>query len=427
MSLASEATQEHRWFKEPTEPVNARFITSLVIAQLLFFIALLGPAIVGMALKVQAIVPDAQKAGAIATVMGVGATAALIANCVFGRLSDRTTSRFGRRRPWIIAGTILMTIAFLVIALGQSVPVVAAGWFFAQLGANATFSPFIATIADQVPEFQRAKISAMLGIAQNVGILGGTYVAEVFSGQMMIMFVGPAVVAVVAMTVYALILPDQVLPQQPPSMTLKDWFTTFWVSPIKHTDFALNWWSRFLITLGSFMFTTFRLFFLQDRMDLTEKEALGVITMSVLIYTVALVISGYVAGWLSDRTGRRKPFVAASCVLFGIGTALLANIHTVGGFYGVEALMGFAYGIYMGVDLALVVDVLPDPDDAAKDLGVFNIANAMPQTLAPVVGAALVGLGATAADPRNYIPLCIGAGVSAIIGGVLVLFIRKVK
>ncbi|MFD4422312.1 MFS transporter [Agromyces sp. NPDC058484] len=420
--------REHHWFPEPTEPAPRKYIVGLIVAQLIFFIALLGPAIIGVGLKVISIVPaeGTERESAVALIAGLGAAGALVGNVVFGRLSDRTTSKWGRRRPWIVSGTVVMTIGFFIMAIGPYVPVVAAGWLVAQLGANATLAPFIATISDQVPKFQRGSISALVGISQNVGILGGTYVAELFQDQMIIMFVGPSILAIGAMVVFAFLLPDQVLPVRPPRMNLAEWVTTFWVSPVKNPDYALAWWSRFLVILATFMFTTFRVFYVNRQLGAPEDEVASVITISVLIYTIALVATAWVAGKLSDKTGRRKIFVAGSAVIFAIGTVMLAYTNDVTMFYIVEAILGFAYGIYMGVDLALVVDVLPNPDDAGKDLGVFNIANALPQTIAPLLGGILVGIGA-AAGGANYPLLMWSAGILALIGAVVILPIKKVR
>ena len=318
-----------------------------------------------------------------------------------------------------------MTFAFLVMALGQNVPVVTAGWCLAQLGANATLAPFIATISDQVPKFQRGSVSALLGIAQNVGILGGSYVAQLFQHHMVILFVVPSIFAIGAMLLFAFVLPDQRLRTRPPRMDLREWVTTFWVNPLKYPDFAFAWWSRFLITLATFMFTTFRLFFLQDELGVPKDKAPAAVTIGVLVYTVALVASGWVAGKISDRTGRRKFLVAGSTLLFGVGIVALAHVTTVHQFYMVEALMGLAYGIYVGVDLALVVDVLPNPDDSGKDLGVFNMANALPQTVAPVFGAAL--LAVNSAVNQNYTLLLYTAGVASLLGALIVLPIKKVR
>jgi MFS family permease len=416
---------EHHWFAEPTTPVGSRYVIGLLVAQFVFFVALLGPAIIGIAVKVQKIVPDEQKTSATGLVFGVGALFAVIGNVLFGRLSDRTTSRWGRRRPWIVGGTVVMTVAFVIIALGQSVPVVAAGWCLAQLGANATLAPFIATISDQVPKFQRGSVSALLGIAQNIGILGGTYLAQLFANQMVVLFVVPSIFAIGAMLLFAFILPDQRLKVRPPSMTLGEWVATFWLNPLKHPDFAFAWWSRFLITLATFMFTAFRLFYLQDKLGLSLADAPAAVSLGVLIYTIALVASGWVAGRISDRTGRRKLLVAGSTLLFGLGIVMLAHVSSVSGFYVVEAVLGVAYGIYVGVDLALVVDVLPNPDDSGKDLGVFNMANALPQTVAPVFGAALLAFHS--ANNQNYDLLLYTAGVAALIGALIVLPIKKVR
>ena len=220
-------------------------------------------------------------------------------------------------------------------------------------------------------------------------------------------------------------LPDQHMPVKPPAMTLREWGETFWVSPTQNPDYALAWWGRFLITLGSFMFTTYRLFFLMHWINLSQERAMTVVTVSVLIYTVTLVLFGYIGGWLSDKLGRRKMFVFASSALFGVGLALLAHAHTVPMFYAVEALMGAAFGIYMGVDLALVIDVLPNPDEAGKDLGVFNIANALPQSLGPALAGILVAVGS--AQHMNYTLLCYVAGACAILGGILIIPIKKVR
>jgi MFS family permease len=425
VALDVEDPHQHHWFAEPTKPVTWKYTAALVFAQFVFFVALLGPAIIGIGVKVQQIVPDAEKTSALGTVAGFGALFAVIGNVLFGRFSDRTTSRLGRRRPWIVGGTVVMTLAFLVMALGQSVPVVTAGWCLAQLGANATLAPFIATISDQVPKFQRGSVSALLGIAQNVGILGGTYVAQLFQHHMLILFVAPAILSIGAMLLFAFVLPDQRLKVRPPRMTVGEWITTFWLNPLKYPDFAFAWWSRFLITLATFMFTTFRLFFLQDELGVPKGKAPAAVTIGVLVYTVALVASGWVAGKISDRTGRRKFLVAGSTLLFGVGIVALAHVTTVHQFYMVEALMGVAYGIYVGVDLALVVDVLPNPDDSGKDLGVFNMANALPQTVAPVFGAAL--LAVNSAVNQNYTLLLYTAGVASLLGALIVLPIKKVR
>ena len=155
-------------------------------------------------------------------------------------------------------------------------------------------------------------------------------------------------------------------------------------------------------------------------MEVPEAQIPSVISTSVLIYTIALVASSYVAGKLSDKIGKRKVCVWSSTALFAVGTFALIYVYDVPTFCILEAVLGLAYGIYVGVDLALVVDVLPNPEDSAKDLGVLNIANALPQSLASVVGVALLAMGG-----QNYLALFIGAAVIGVLGAITILPVRS--
>jgi MFS family permease len=265
----------------------------------------------------------------------------------------------------------------------------------------------------------------MVGIMQNVGVLGASQIAVRLTDSMVGLFMVPAAVGVIGMVVYALVLDDPVLETRPARLDLRTLASTFWVNPFTNPDYGLAWWSRFLIILSAFLFTTFRLNFLVDRLGLEDAEAAAAIATGIIIYTAVLVLAGWVAGVISDRTGRRKMLVASSTLLFGVGVALLAHADSLAAFYVVEAIMGLAYGIYMSVDMALVLEVLPHPEDSGKDLGVFNMANAIPQSFAPFLGSLLLGVGA--ATGPNYTLMLWAAALAAVIGAVVVLPIRKVK
>ncbi|WP_103061540.1 MFS transporter [Actinomyces qiguomingii] len=428
-SAGRRATQEEidAFFAPPTKEVGPFFIAAYLAAQLFFFIALMGPAIVSIQNKAIAMFPDdtAAQAGAVSQIAGLGALGAVFANVIFGQISDRTMWRWGRRRPWLVIGMLGMTVGLVIMGLTNTVPLVAIGWLIAQIGANAALAPFVAVLSDQVPEFQRARISSMISIAQNLAILIATYLSNGLKNNLEVLYIAPAIPAILFMTFFAFVLPDKQLTIKPPRLDFIGLLKTFWVNPIAHPDYALAWAGRFLITLCSFAFTTYRLMYLVNRVGLTRDDALGVIATSVLIYTIALMAASFVGGQLSDRLHRRKAFVFAASALFGVGTLMLAHTTTVSGFYMVEAVMGLAYGVYISVDLALVVDVLPNPDNAGKDLGVFNIANALPQSLAPYMAPFFLGIGS--ADKTNYPALCYFAGICAIVGGVLAIFIKKVK
>ena len=423
------ATQEDvdDFFTPPTKPVKPLFVAAYLLAQLFFFIALLGPAIVAIQVKAISMFPgdNTAQTNAISQIAGLGALGAVFANVIFGQISDRTTWSWGRRRPWLVIGILGMTVGLVMMGLFNTVPLVAAGWLIAQIGANATLAPFVAVISDQISKTQRARVSSWISIAQNLAVLIATYLADALQTNLKLLFIGPTIPAILFMVWFAFVLPDKRMPVRPPRFGFVEMLRTFWVNPIAHPDYALAWWGRFLITFATYAFTTYRLMYLIHRVDLTQAEATRVVTISVLIYTIVLMSASFIGGWLSDMFHRRKVFVMLASVLFGIGTALLAHTTTVGMFYCVEAIMGLAYGIYVAVDLALVVDVLPNPDNAGKDLGVFNIANALPQSLAPYIAPFFLAIGSV--ENTNYPALCYMAGICAIIGGLLVIPIKKVK
>ncbi|MBE6475890.1 MAG: SLC45 family MFS transporter [Actinomyces succiniciruminis] len=428
-SAGGRATQEEidAFFAPPTKEVKPYFIAAYVLAQLFFFIALMGPAVVAIQTKVMAMFPhdSAAQTDAISIITGLGALGAVIANVVFGQISDRTMWRWGRRRPWLVIGILGMALGLTIMGLTNTVPAAAAGWLIAQIGANAALAPFVAVLSDQVPEFQRARISSLISIAQNLAILIATWLSDALATNLKLLYIGPAIPAILFMVWFAFVLPDKQLTIKPPRLDFIGLLKTFWVNPIKYPDFGLAWAGRFLITFCSFSFTTYRLMYLVHRVNLTEPDARHTVTISVFIYTCFLMAASFVGGQLSDRLHRRKVFVFAASALFGIGTVVLAHTTTVPMFYCAEALMGLAYGVYISVDLALVVDVLPNPDNAGKELGVFNIANALPQSLAPFMAPLFLGIGSP--EKMNYPALCYFAGICAIIGGVLAIFIKKVK
>ena len=407
----------------PTKKAGPKFIASFAFAQLALFIALLGPVTISMAIKVTALVGPDQATTAQGLILGIGAIAAFFGNPLFGRMSDRTMSRWGRRRPWMVGGAVVLALCLFVIAIGNSVPVLIVAWFCAQLAANACFAAYLATIPDQIPPQQTATITALGGVMQNVGILAAVYLASALTGNMIALFMVPAVIGVIGMVIYAYVLPDKQLRVRPPSISLKEFAQTFWVSPRKYPDFAWAWISRFLLVLGSFMFTTFRFFWMVDELGLDTTQAAGAVATGLFIYTAVLVVVGQLAGYISDRIGRRKIMVFISTALFAVGLVMLTQVSTLSGFYLAEVIMGAAYGIYMGVDLALVMGVLPNPHDCGKDLGVFNIANAAPQSLAPFLGAALIAVG----GGQNYTLLYLTAAAVVFLGALTILPVKKVK
>jgi len=408
-----------------TIKVGKGYLAALGFAQFGLFVALLAPVFVSMQLKAQELAPDSPET-LVGQVLPIGAFGALLANPLIGALSDRTRTRWGRRRPYLVGGVVLLTVALALVAFSPNQLSLTLAWLLAQVAANAVLATLIASFADNVPEFQRGKASSIIALAQNVAILAGLYLAVYLVGNLPALFIAPGVLAIVLVLVYAFVARDDLPEYTIKKFTFINLISSFWTNPIKNPDFGLAWWSRFLITLGTFMFTTYRLLYMEKHLGIEDvAEATAAVAFGVLLYTAALLISAAVSGYLSDRLGRRKIFVAGSTVVFAVGLILLAHAETVTGFYVAEIVMGFAFGIYAAVDTALIVDVLPNADRPGKDLGVINIANALPQSLAPAL--ALLLLGVNSVDNDNYVLMLWGAGIVTLIGALVIIPIKRVR
>jgi MFS family permease len=122
--------------------------------------------------------------------------------------------------------------------------------------------------------------------------------------------------------------------------------------------------------------------------EVPQQIFLGTLTQSAVVVAASLI-----GGKLSDRTGRRKIFVLTASIVYGVAMFVIAVASNFNGFLVGMAIGGLGFGIYAAVDLALVVDVLPDKDNAAKDLGVFNMAGALPFSIAPGIAPAILAVG----------------------------------
>ena len=401
------------------------FVLGIMLGQLGIFIALMGPATVSIQIKASQLASSPAEAASItAFAVAPGALAAVIFNALGGRISDRSTSRFGRRRPWLIVGALGMLVGLALIALAPGAALMAVGWFLAQAAGNLALAAYVASIADQLSPAQYGRASGLVGIAGNLAVMIATWLASVLTGNMLALFLGPGLIGMVLVLVFAFMLPEPVLRENRLPFNLRELVLTFWRNPVKFPDFGLAWGGRFTIILASFMFTTFRVLYMENHLGLDAGSATLAVATGVTIYTVTSMVASLLAGWLSDLLGRRKILVAASILIFGLATYLLLHADTVTAFYVVEAIMGLAYGTYIAVDLALVLEVLPDREQAGKDMGVFNIANALPQSLAPAFGGFLL---ANLGGGTDFTALLVAALVAAVIGAVLTMFIRGVK
>ena len=409
----------------PPDPprVGWRFIALYALSYAGGSLLFLGPLLVSLALKVNDLVGIGDAPRSLALVTGVGSLFAIVSNPLFGRLSDRTTSRLGMRRPWMIVGLVGGAIGTLTVALAPTIAVVLVGWCIAQVFLNALLAAQIAILPDQVPTRQRGLVSGILGICLPAASVAATYLVQAFDTTQLAMFLAPLLVGGVLVCVFTAFLHDRRLdPTTRPPWSLRQLAGSFYVSPRANPDFAWAFASRFMLVMAYAFLVTYQAYYLIDRIGLPESDVARQIYLGTLGQSVAIIVASPLAGRLSDRLGRRKIFVAAAALTYAMSLALIATAHDVGGYRLGMIIGGVGFGMYMAVDLALVVDVLPDPNSAAKDLGVLNIAGALPFAVAPALAPVVLGLSDT-----SYSVLYLVAGACALLGAVAIIPIRRVR
>jgi MFS family permease len=411
-------------FAEPKRNVSAGWIALFATAWLGIWMAQLTPIQLLLPLQIAGLVTSddwIQSVVAFGIISGIAGACALIAFPLTGALSDRTTSRWGRRRPWILVGTIIFAVSLLLLGFQTTMVGIGVFWALAIIGFCVLSAAITATISDQVPVDQRGFVSGWVSAPQAIGTVLGIILVTFLTLSIFVGYALMSVLAVILVLPFLVIMPDEVLAKVlRPKFSLRKMVTGFWVNPVKHPDFGWTLLSRILVNLGNALGTTLLLYFLLYGLNrgVTAEDDLLQLT---LVYLVFFTIAALGFGKLSDLIRRRKPFVYAAAYLQALAALLLALvpnlfIATIG-----AGLLGLGYGCFMAVDQALATQVLPSTFSRGKDLGIMNIATAVPQAVAPLLGAFLV------ASVGGFEGLFIASAVAAGLGGLAVIPIKGVR
>jgi MFS family permease len=410
-------------FAEPHTRVAGKWIAFFAVAWLGVWMAQLTPIQLLLPLQIEARVRSADwvdSVVAFGVVSGIAGVFALVAFPLTGALSDRTTSRFGRRRPWILGGALVFAGGLIALGAQTTIPGIGVFWSVALIGFCVLSAALTAMISDQVPVNQRGHVSGWISAPQAIGTILGLLLVVVLG---LSIFVGYALVAVLVVLLvlpFVLGVPDAVLsPADRPPLTVRGLVAGFWISPREHPDFGWTLLSRILVNFGNAFGTALLLQFLQY--GLRRQHAKDDLLVLVAVYLVFVVVASLVSGRLSDRLGRRKVFVFAAAALQGVAALLLAFVPEFTVAIVAAGILGLGYGCFLSVDQALATQVLPDAHTRGKDLGIMNIATAVPQAIAPLIGAFVVAAFA------GFQSLFVLSALAALLGAAAVLPIRSVR
>ncbi|KQR23836.1 hypothetical protein ASF79_00815 [Agreia sp. Leaf335] len=368
--------------------------------------------------RLEQIAPD-DKVALVAVLAITGSIVAMLANIFFGAFSDLTRSRFGRRAPWMIVGSVGASASLFALSATDSPTLVIVWWMVFQLFLNAIAAPLLATLADRIPAAKRGTYSAVYGVGVIVGVFGSQIAASGFTTNPVSGMVIFAVIVLLAGPLVAVIAPERSNrhdPREPFSLSMIGRNFLLPTRGARDYYFALS--GKLLFVVGTYSITGYQLFILTDYMKLSLAEAGGTIAIMGLIQLGTALVFGAISGPISDRLGRRKPLVIGSAFVVAIASLFPFFVAEPWAMIVYALLAGIGSGVYNSVDQALNTDVLPDPDNAAKDLGILNMANTGGQILGPGLTSGIASLAG------SFGPVFI---VAAIFTGVSALLIQPIR
>lgn len=317
---------------------------------------------------------------------------ALFSNIALGACSDRTRTRFGKRKPWIIGCSILSCLVLLIYSRAETIPVMLAWWCVYEFVVNGVAAAIVAQLSDRVPARWRGTASSAYGLGQTIGGQAGILVAAQFLGDVTLGVEVFAAIALIGGVVSALLAGERSNLHESVAPFSKRELVTMAMFPTRNaTDFYKTLAARFLLVVGSSMVSNYMLYILQDYLGLDQAGAQRLLSVNSSITLIIGLVCCLGAGPLADRIGRPKQLAVATTGMIAVGALVPFVFPTPAGLIVFSIIVGIATGANSSLIQTISVIVLPNPEAAAKDLGFLNLANTLGGVGASFVAASVIG------------------------------------
>jgi len=347
---------------------------------------------------------------------GIGAIFAITVPPLVGVWSDRITSRFGRRRPFMVVGVALGIVGLFVMMTAGNFTQFVIGHVIAQIFLNGAAAAYYAIIPDVVPDDEFGKASGFLAGMQQGGALIGFAVTAGFAAvhQTRLSLLVMAVVLSVSLipVLWAAQTegrrPVEVKPRGPLLASVHEFLRPLWTG-----DFGWVIFTRMMVTAGVAAVVFFLQPFFKDVVGVPNPPQFTSIWLAVSF--AAMIGPGIWGGYSSDRYGRKRFVYAAGAMQIAVALYFIAFYPTQQGIVlALGALYGIGYGLYLAVDWALACDTIPDRAKAAKDMGLFHVAQTLPNSIIPAIEGTLI-------DKFNHVSP--NSGYRVAFGSVVLFFV----
>lgn len=390
-------------------------------------------------------VGNAQQALLLGWVSAVGAVVSLIMPPVFGMISDNTRGSWGRRRPYIAAGALLLALSALLLAAAGSIAIFVLALILNQIGSNAANASYQALLPDRVPKEQRGAASGYMGLMTIIGNIGSLGLAELLLSKVSLtspssdvirqgaalFYVLTAIVLIVGALITVIgvheipfvpVASETARKQESNLLRFRRWFVQNWIAPWREYNFMLIFLTRFAVMMGLTLFMTFIEFYFANVAN--EPNFVQATAVVALLALVGAICSAFVLGIYSDRV-KRAPIVCVSTLFMAM--ASFAFVIAPGSFplWILGILFGIGYGAYTSVDWALAIDAMPSLRTVGKDFALWGSSTNLTAILAPAVGSFIIYfISFHAATALGYRVVFAVATLFLLAGALFVLKIR---
>lgn len=342
--------------------------------------------------RVEQIVGAARKDQTLGMILAMGASVAGLTQVLSGAVSDIFGSRWGQRRPYVVAGTVAASVPLLLFPLATTPGTLLAVYLGLQFLLNLAIGPYQALLPDKIPLRYHGRASAYMGVWQLLGRIGGPLVAGLLLGARSGLIIACVLFVVMLngfMLAYLLLIRES--PTRTPDRALSGHLREIVNVPLRpYPSFVWVLLSRFGVMLGFYTVLSFLLYYIEYTLGVGEKSAPKVLAAFMVVSTVTGLFGVIPAGRLSDRVLKTSVlFVANGICICAAIVFVAAGSLTVA--YAAVAVFGAGFGAFTAVDWALGCNLLPE-HARAKYLGVWGLSDTVPQIIAPLVAGQVAAI-----------------------------------
>lgn len=350
----------------------------------------------------------------------VGGIATLIAGYAGGVISDRTKSKFGKRRTWIIAGALISSVGLVIIGYVSEVVIIAGAWLVSCIGFSFMNSALNGALADQCESEKRGTAGGIIGIFAPISIQIGVAIMTLINNtSISTKFNVLSGIILITSIVCCGMINDCPAENTETLSDQRKSNSSLYPSIKRYPEFSWTVVTRFFMAMAYASQTYMSLYF-AIQFNIPESELSQLVLINGIIGAVAGAVSSVISGMISDKIKKQKPILILSALLASIGLATLAFADTILIVIAASVFINIGYSAYLGVNMALTIRILPDKKDAAKDMSIVNTAGNLPNSIVPACASSIIGIG-------GYALLFLGLSICGIISAASVIPIPEIN